>query len=158
MASRKGGGGSGGGGGTGGGGGAGGGGGTGGGGGQRTLEMRVAELEDRISKLSGGGAQGTAACVIYCIAGMAQQGTGGAEGGAEGETSEGEARPCMAAGTKPCIAAGPTPCTIRPIYQQCVIYHCVIRCFITHCINECGGGCLPCAAGGGGGSFGGFGF
>jgi hypothetical protein len=115
---------------------------------QKSLEMRVAELEDKlrsvsvtedemkafhkVSALMGGGGQAAAAapapgnvgltpynCIVYqCTV-----------------VSQCTIRPCT---IRPCTIIN--PCTIR----QCTI--------ISDCINECGGG-LP----GAGGGFGGFG-
>ena len=98
---------------------------------EKSLEMRVAELEDKLSKvhitedemkayqkvssLMGGGASPQAGCILDC--------TGG------------------------CI----NECAIR----ACTIRACTIRaCTIRACTYECGGGCLP----GGGGMTGGGGF
>ena len=106
---------------------------------EKSLEMRVAELEDKLSKLhitedemkayqkvssllggGGGGISPQAGCVLDCGGG--------------------------------CI----NECSIRActIVRSCTIRACTIRA----CTYECGGGCLP-GGGGlmGGGGFGGFG-
>jgi hypothetical protein len=96
-------------------GGAGGGGAAGGGGTEKpkTLEMRVAEIEDKLSALTGGGAPCLAAC--FCSAG-----TGGGGEAAAAPCSYCyncySAPPCVVAeAAKPCIAsqaaaAPPPPC------------------------------------------------
>jgi hypothetical protein len=105
---------------------------------EKSLEMRVAELEDKLSKVHIteeemkafqkvsaliGGAGGTspqAGCILDCVPG--------------------------------CI----NECAIR----ACTIRACTIRaCTIRACTFECGGGCAPGGGGllGGGGGFGGFG-
>ncbi|HJY31154.1 MAG TPA: hypothetical protein VJ306_24165 [Pyrinomonadaceae bacterium] len=106
---------------------------------EKSLEMRVAELEDKLSKLhiteeemkayqkvssllgsGGGGASPRAGCILDCSGG--------------------------------CI----NECSIRActIVRSCTIRACTIRA----CTFECGGECLP-GGGGlmGGGGFGGFG-
>jgi hypothetical protein len=99
--------------GTGGTGGTGGSGGTGGtgGSGQKTLEMRVAELEDRLAKVGGSEGQGTALpcsvpCIPSCICTAAQ-----------------------ATSPVPCIQQ----CIIHHCIPPCVIQHCIIQ----HCIQQC---------------------
>ena len=121
----------------------------------KTLEMRVAELEDKLSqmhiseedmqtyqrvasKLGAGGAAPCQQCqqaAPPCIAAQAQQ-------------------PCVAAqqASQPCVAAQ----SISPIYYRCYYYRCYYyRCYY---YNDCilaqdpVGGQL-----GGGGGFGGFG-
>ena len=106
---------------------------------EKSLEMRVAELEDKLSKIhitedemkafqkvssllgSSGGASPRAGCVLDCSGG--------------------------------CI----NECAIRActIVRSCTIRACTIRA----CTFECGGECLPGGGGllGGGGGFGGFG-
>jgi hypothetical protein len=109
---------------------------------EKSLEMRVAELEDKLSKLhitedemkafhkvnsligggGGGGVSPRAGCVLDCGGG--------------------------------CI----NECAIR----ACAIRSCAIRActIIRQCTFECGGECLPGGGGGllgGGGGFGGFG-
>lgn len=124
---------------------------------EKTLEMRVAELEDKlrgvqvteeemeaynkVASLMGGGA---AAAVDPSAAATAIPAPGN----------------CV---IQQCIRACTvvSQCTIRPctIVHQCtiractVIHQCTIRActIIQDCINECGGGCAP------GGSFGGTG-
>jgi hypothetical protein len=105
---------------------------------EKSLEMRVAELEDKLAKmhvtedemkafhkvsalLGGGGGGGTASpqagCILDCVGG--------------------------------CI----NECAIRActVVRSCTIRACTI---VRACTFECGGGCAP----GGGGSFGGGGF
>lgn len=106
---------------------------------EKTLEMRVAELEDKLSKVhiteeemkayqkvsaligtGGGGPSPRAGCVLDCV--------------------------------NSCI----NECAIR----ACTVRACTVRaCTIRACTFECGGNCDPSAGGGltGGGGFGGFG-
>jgi hypothetical protein len=114
----------------------------------KSLEMRVAELEDRLSKMhitedemktyhkvaSLVGAHAPGPQPFTCIA------------------SQCVTHACV---THPCAIqqCGIRPCTI---VNHC-IQPCVIRQCINHCINECGGGCLPGGGGVGGGGFGGLG-
>lgn len=131
---------------------------------EKTLEMRVAELEDKlkglqvtedemraynkVASLMAGGGSATAAtneltpvpdaCVVQqCIRActVVQQCI----------------RPCV---IQQCIRA----CTVVQqctVIQQCTIRACTI---IQDCINECGGGCAPGGGGfTGGGGFGGLG-
>ena len=106
---------------------------------EKTLEMRVAELEDKLSKLhitedemkafqkvssmlgtGAGGASPRAGCILDCVGG--------------------------------CI----NECAIRActIVRNCTIRACTIRA----CTFECGGECAPGGGGfSGGGGFGGFG-
>jgi hypothetical protein len=93
---------------------------------QKTLEMRVAELEDKLSKLNITEEEMKAYQKVSSLLG--------------GES-----------GTAPSTALSPQICTIvRCIVRPICIFHCIIR---TICIcYECGGGCLP---GGGAGSAGG---
>jgi hypothetical protein len=118
-------------GGTGGGGGTGGTGGSGAGGsGQKTLEMRVAELEDRLSKLSATEGQGGATqCGVAC----------------------GVARMCVTDCVQNCVANCIHTCVVDPCIQQCV-HHCVANCIHTcvvdPCIQQCVHHCIrTCEAG-----------
>lgn len=109
----------------------------------RTLEMRVAELEDKLKQLH-----------VTEDEIKAYQKVSGLLGGAA--VSGGSAQPCVAAAPQPCVAASPQVCILRCIVANCihtcVIQPCIVRC-INLCINECGGGCLP-GVGGTGGGFG----
>lgn len=160
-------------------GGTGGAGGTGGSGEQRTLEMRVAELEDRISKMTAAAGSSYLSCMsCFCIGGCSCASSGGpclpacttAGSGATSavQQEEGAGEESKAVGsagtatpqqpiTAQCVQACILQQCVRPVIQQCLIWHCVVRCVIQQCINECGGGCLP-GSGGGGPSFGGLGF
>jgi hypothetical protein len=132
--------------------------------GSRTLEMRVAELEDKLSqmhvseeemetyqrvaqKLGAAVPCSTSPCVAAqqqqpCIAAQQQQ------------------QPCVAAQTaqQPCIASQGPQAAIQPImprYYNCYYYRCYYYpIYYADCIPGCapGGG-----AAGGGGGFGGFG-
>ena len=109
---------------------------------KKSLEMRVAELEDKLQSVQISEEEMKA---YYKVAGM----MGGA------------ATPAAPASAPiQCISN----CIVQPcIVQQCIIHQCTIRpctirpCTIRpctiQCINECGGGCAP-----GGGGFGGGGF
>lgn len=118
---------------------------------KKTLEMRVAELEDKLAQ------------VHITEDEMATYNKVAAKLGA--------AQPCQPAATQPCVAAQPNLPMPVVSQQPCQIYHCIIQCIIYRCIrnpiinnpitwNECNGPCLPgnCATGGiGGGGFGGLG-
>ena len=97
---------------------------------QKTLEMRVAELEDKLSQVHITEEEMKAYQKVSALMGS------GAAMGSQG------------------AQAAPTPIQAGCIVN-CIIYRCIIRCIITDCINECGGG-LP-GGGGVGGGFGGFG-
>lgn len=152
-----------------------------GGSGRKTLEMRVAELEDRLSKTYGGEERAWPACgacsrccanncVVSCVSCLpcivvgclcaftgvappptAQEGEGEAEMASQQAGSQ--------KGMQACIAQQPinlmvSQCIIQLCVMQCIIQHCVMPCIIQQCINECGGGCLPGGSGTGSGGFG----
>ena len=104
---------------------------------QKTLEMRVAELEDKLSQVHITEEEMRAYQKVASL-----MGSGAAMGS--------QMSPQAAAAPNP-IQAG---CIVNCIIYRCII-RCVIRCIITDCINECGGG-FP-GGGGIGGGFGGFG-
>lgn len=97
---------------------------------EKSLEMRVAELEDKLSKIHVTEDEMK---TYQKVASM----MGGGAAAASPEVSGG--------------IASPISCIIR----TCIIRTCIIRTCIIHCINECT--CGPCIAGGGGGVGGGFG-
>lgn len=121
---------------------------------KKTLEMRVAELEDKLAQVHitedematynkvaaklGGGATASSQ---PCIASQAQQ-------------------PCVAQPQQQCIVQ--QPCVLQCI-QHCIIYKCIRTPIINNPIywHDCIPQCAPCAAGGtggtGGGGFGGLG-
>ena len=124
----------------------------------KTLEMRVAELEDRLSKMHITEDEMKAYHKVASLVG------GHAPGGGQGPqpftciasqcVTTVRHHPCVThpCVTHPCVIQ---PCVIRPctIVNQC-IHACIVR---QPCINECGGGCLPGGGGVGGGGFGGLG-
>jgi hypothetical protein len=100
----------------------------------KSLEMRVAELEDKLSKLHISEEEMKTYQKVASLLG-----TGGA----------GEA----AAAAAP---AQPATSIISCIIRTCIIRTCIIRTCIINCINECS--CGPGGAGGiGGAGFGGLG-
>jgi hypothetical protein len=112
--------------------------------GEKTLEMRVAELEDKLKGMQISEEEMRAFHKVSALIG------GGAAAGApENLTIQQCAiRSCV---VRSCVVQ---QCQIRPcVIQQCVVRSCIQAC-ILDCINECGGGCAP---GGGGFSGGGFG-
>jgi hypothetical protein len=112
----------------------------------KSLEMRVAELEDRLSKMHITEDEMKAYHKVASLVGG--QAVGGGTGVQPFTCIAGQ---CI---VHPCIIQ---PCVIRPcIISQC-IQTCIIRQCIGQCINECGGGCLPGGGGVGGGGFGGLG-
>ena len=97
---------------------------------EKTLEMRVAELEDKLSKLHITEDEMKAYQKVSSLLGA------GAAGAAD-----------IAPGT----GVAPQATAIR----TCIIRTCIIRTCIISCINECT--CGPCIIGGGGFGGGGFG-
>lgn len=127
---------------------------------EKTLEMRIAELEDKLKGLQITEEEMKAYNKVASLMGgvVPQAGAGvEATAGGVGLTPAPDScviqqcvRPCV---IQQCIR----PCTV---VQQCirpctVIQQCVRACtIISDCINECGGGCAP----GSGGFIGGGGF
>lgn len=98
----------------------------------KTLEMRVAELEDKLAKVHVTEEELKAYHKVSAAL--------GARGGAP---APGIPQVCTIA-----------QCIIRPnCISHCVIFNChCIPCI--QCINECGGGCIAGSGGAGGGGFG----
>ena len=100
----------------------------------KTLEMRVAELEDRLSKMHVTEDELKAYHKVSALVNAPQAGC---------------VVDCSGCINECAIRA----CSIRP----CIVRYCTI---IRYCTYECGGGCAPGGggfSGGGGGGFGGFG-
>jgi hypothetical protein len=96
---------------------------------EKSLEMRVAELEDKLSKLHITEEEWKAYQKVHTALG------GGVGGG---------------------VGLSPQVCVIRSCIVRACISTCSIACIISSCINECS--CGPCIqSGGGGGVGGGFG-
>jgi hypothetical protein len=100
----------------------------------KSLEMRVAELEDKLAKVHISEEEMKTYQKVATALGV------------------------TAAATQPTVAtAMPQLCTIRQCYRLCNYHQCYV-CYYTacyqQCINECSGGCLP---GGGTPAAGGFG-
>jgi hypothetical protein len=128
---------------------------------EKTLEMRITELEDKLKGLQVTEEEMKAYNKVASLmaGGVPQPGAGvEAAVGSVGLTPAPSScviqqcviqqciRPCTV--VQQCIR----PCTIRPCT---VVQPCVRACtIISDCINECGGGCAP----GGGGFIGGGGF
>src|SRR5262249_38401494 len=94
---------------------------------EKTLEMRVAELEDKLAKVHITEEEMKAYHKVSALLGGAQSPAAGCVVDCSG-----------------CI----TECMVRPcIIRSCIIRYCNI---LRACTFECGGGCAP-----GGGSFGG---
>ena len=111
---------------------------------KKTLEMRVAELEDKLSQ------------VHITEDEMATYTKVAAKLGAAGSCQSFQPT------TSPCIAQPIQPCVAQTCTIHCIIQQCIIRCIIKPPIywNDCIGPCAPgnCATGGlGGGGFGGLG-
>ena len=108
---------------------------------QKTLEMRVAELEDRLAKIHITEDELKAYQKVASLV--------GGQAAAAGPTPQ----PFTCIG--PCV---PNPCVISQcIIQQCIIRQCIIRqCIIQQCTFECGGG-SPGGGQIGGGGLGGIG-
>ena len=92
---------------------------------EKTLEMRVAELEDKLAKLNITEEEMKAYQKVSSMLGE------GAAAAAPGQPST----------------------SIACVVRTCIIRTCIIRNCIITCINECS--CGPCIAGGGGGIGGG---
>ena len=131
--------------------------------GQRTLEMRVAELEDKLAQMhiseedmktyqKVASQLGTGACqqctASPCVAAQAQQPCVAAQAQAQ--------QPCVAAqqaAQQPCVAS---TASISPYYYRCYYF----RCYYYNCYyyNDCILATGPTGGpAGGGGGFGGFG-
>jgi hypothetical protein len=107
---------------------------------EKSLEMRVAELEDKLAKLNITEEEMKAFQKVSSLLG------GGAAGAGAGFTEAGAAVPMPQTAPSSIIS-----CIIR----TCIIRTCIIRTCIINCINECT--CGPCIAGGGGVGGAGFG-
>jgi hypothetical protein len=130
---------------------------------KKTLEMRVAELEDKLAQVHITEDEMATYNKVAAKLGTAQP--------CQPATQQACVQsPCVAA-QQPCVAAQQPNLPIVAQPQPCQIYHCIMQCIIYRCIrnpiinnpitwNECQGPCLPgnCATGGiGGGGFGGLG-
>ena len=100
---------------------------------EKSLEMRVAELEDKLSKMHITEEEWKTYQKVASV-------IGGQAGGVEA------------------AAAAPTASAIRTcVIRTCIIRTCIIHCII-QCITECScGPCLQGPGGAGGAGFGGFG-
>jgi hypothetical protein len=124
---------------------------------KKTLEMRVAELEDKLAQVHISEDEMNTYHKVAAKLGAAAPCAQAAGGPA--------VQSCVAA--QQCIAQ--QQCIVQQcIAQHCVIQHCIQYCIIQQCIircikpiiwNDCVGPCAPgsCAVGGGGGGFGGLG-
>ena len=118
---------------------------------KKSLEMRVAELEDKLAQVHITEDEMATYNKVAAKLGAAQPCTS----------------PCQAAAPQTCVAQQIQSCVAQQcIAQQCLIHPCIIKqCIIYKCIhpitwNDCIGPCAPgnCATGGvGGGGFGGLG-
>ena len=109
----------------------------------KSLEMRVAELEDKISQMHVTEEELKAYQKVTSL-------MGGQMAAAPGTS------------TVPSICTISPQCVINPvcIVRRCIINPiCIIRCIINPICQcfECGGGCAPGGVGGGAGGFGSFG-
>jgi hypothetical protein len=95
----------------------------------KSLEMRVAELEDKLAKVHITEEEMKA---YHKVAAAMGAGAGVASG------------PVTALTPRLCTIAN---CLIRP---NCIIYNCIIY----QCVNECGGGACIASSGGAAGGFG----
>ena len=119
---------------------------------EKTLEMRVAELEDKLSQMHITEEEMKAYQKVSALMGGGGAGTSAA--GAGGVSPQ-------AGCILDCVGGCINECAIRActIIRSCTIRACTIRaCTIRACTFECGGNCDP-GGGGliGGGGFGGFG-
>lgn len=122
---------------------------------EKTLELRVAELEDKLKGLQITEEEMAAYNKVVSLMGVApqvatQDPSIGTQIPAPGNCVISQCiRSCI---VQQCIRS----CIIHQCIRACtVVNQCTIRaCTIQDCINECGGGCAP----GGGGFIGGGGF
>ena len=119
---------------------------------EKTLEMRVAELEDKLSHMHVTEEEMRAYQKVSAL-----MGGGGGGAGALGTGGVSPQAGCIL----DCVGGCINECAIRActIIRSCTIRACTIRaCTIRACTFECGGNCDP-GGGGliGGGGFGGFG-
>jgi hypothetical protein len=103
----------------------------------KTLEMRVAELEDKLARVTVSEEEMAAAGKVAAVTSTASPAT------------------CV---ISQCIQQ----CVISQCIQQCVISQCIIQhCIISNCIRQCIKQCFECSCGPcltGGGGVGGAGF
>lgn len=134
----------------------------------KSLEMRVAELEDKLAKLSF--TEEEMAAYNKVASAMA----GGMPAADPAQQQPGPVGPCQIANClpppPPCVVSQclpPPPCVIQPcrinvctvinqctIINPCTVRPTIVQC-ITNCINECGGGLPGGMPGGGFGTLGG---
>lgn len=120
---------------------------------EKTLEMRVAELEDKLSQMHITEEEMRAYQKVSAL-----MGGGGGGAGALGTGGVSPQAGCIL----DCVGGCINECAIRActVIRSCTIRACTIRaCTIRACTFECGGNCDPGGGGGliGGGGFGGFG-
>ena len=133
--------------------------------GEKSLEMRVAELEDKlkgmqvseeemrafhkVSALMGGGVQAAAISDQTATAAAAIPGP-------DNCVIQQCVRACTVVQQCTIVSQCIRPCVVQQCIRACtVVQNCIRACtIISDCINECGGGCAP---GGGGFTSGGFG-
>jgi hypothetical protein len=115
---------------------------------EKTLEMRVAELEDKLKGLQVTEEEMKAYNKVAALMGGASAGDVAARAPSVPSPYSCIVQQCIRACTvvQQCIR----PCTV--INQCTIVQQCIRPCIISDCINECGGG-LP-GAGGLGGGFG----
>ena len=129
---------------------------------EKTLEMRVAELEDKLKGLQVTEEEMRAFNKVASMMGLIPQ------AGAAAAADVATATPAPPAGTpivqcvrtcvvqqcvRTCVVQQCVrTCVVQQCIRTCVVQQCIRTCIIQDCINECGGG-LP---GGGGFSSGGF--
>jgi hypothetical protein len=131
---------------------------------EKTLEMRVAELEDKLKGLQVTEEEMRAFNKVASLMGLMPQAA--AMPAAEATAAAPTAAGAVVLGPGNCVISQCVrtcvisqcvrTCVISQCVRTCVISQCVRTCVIQDCINECGGGCAP---GGGffGGGFGGLG-
>src|SRR5690349_8460828 len=113
---------------------------------EKTLEMRVAELEDKLKGLQVTEEEMRAFNKVASLMGLTPQATATPAGDTGGAVASLSPQLCVVA---QCIRT----CVVAQCIRTCVVAQCIRTCIIQACINECGGGCAP-----GGGFFsGGFG-
>jgi hypothetical protein len=128
---------------------------------EQSLEMRVAELEDKLAKLSFTEEE------LAAYNKVASAMAGGMTAAAAPAQQQGPVGPCQIVNCfpppPPCVVSQclpPPPCVIQPcrinpctIVNPCTIRPTIVQCI--PCINECGGGLPGTIPGGGFGTLGG---
>jgi hypothetical protein len=135
--------------------------------GEKSLEMRVAELEDKLKGMQISEEEMRAYNKVSAMMGGLPQAAAASEPTASAAIPAPDncviqqciqqcVRPCTVVHQCTIVSQCVRPCVIQQCIRACtIVQNCIRACtIISDCINECGGGCAP---GGGGFNTGGFG-